>query len=133
MSKIHYSELFYSIQGEGRYTGVPSVFLRTFGCNFKCRNFGRDKDDISDNKKSERLSEMIALQNKLSSKSKKNDIGQVFEVLIEGSSKRSDEYLSGRTSQNKVVVFPAKNLKKGEYANVLIEKCTSATLIGKTI
>jgi organic radical activating enzyme len=49
MSKLHYTELFYSIQGEGRYTGVPSVFLRTFGCNFKCRNFGRDKDDTSDN------------------------------------------------------------------------------------
>lgn len=49
MSKIHYSELFYSIQGEGRYTGVPSVFLRTFGCNFKCKNFGRDKNDTSDN------------------------------------------------------------------------------------
>jgi organic radical activating enzyme len=49
MSKLHYTELFYSIQGEGRYTGVPSVFLRTFGCNFKCRNFGRDKNDTSDN------------------------------------------------------------------------------------
>jgi len=49
MSKLHYTELFYSIQGEGRYTGVPSVFLRTFGCNFRCRNFGRDKNDISDN------------------------------------------------------------------------------------
>lgn len=49
MSKLHYTELFYSIQGEGRYTGVPSVFLRTFGCNFRCRNFGRDKNDTSDN------------------------------------------------------------------------------------
>ena len=49
MSKLHYTELFYSIQGEGRYTGVPSIFLRTFGCNFKCRNFGRDKGDASDN------------------------------------------------------------------------------------
>jgi len=49
MSKLHYTELFYSIQAEARYTGVPSVFLRTFGCNFKCRNFGRDKDDTSDN------------------------------------------------------------------------------------
>jgi organic radical activating enzyme len=46
MSKIKVSELFYSIQGEGRYMGVPSVFLRTFGCNFRCRGFGRDKDTI---------------------------------------------------------------------------------------
>ncbi len=40
MAKIHYTELFYSIQGEGRYMGVPSVFLRTFGCNFRCAGFG---------------------------------------------------------------------------------------------
>jgi 7-carboxy-7-deazaguanine synthase len=45
MSKIHYTELFYSLQGEGRYMGVPSVFLRTFGCNFRCKNFGRDKNE----------------------------------------------------------------------------------------
>ena len=60
-------------------------------------------------------------------------LGKVFEVLIEGFSKRSVEYLSGRTSQNKVVVFPGKGLKKGEYVKVLIERCTSATLIGKNI
>lgn len=47
MSKIKVAELFYSIQGEGRFSGVPSVFLRTFGCNFKCENFGRSKDDTS--------------------------------------------------------------------------------------
>jgi len=46
MSKLHYTELFYSIQGEGRYMGVPSVFLRTFGCNFRCKNFGRYGKDI---------------------------------------------------------------------------------------
>jgi organic radical activating enzyme len=46
MSKLHYTEKFYSIQGEGRYMGVPSVFLRMFGCNFRCKNFGRYKKDI---------------------------------------------------------------------------------------
>lgn len=46
MSKLRYSELFYSIQGEGRYTGVPSVFLRMFGCNFRCKNFGRFNEHI---------------------------------------------------------------------------------------
>jgi tRNA-2-methylthio-N6-dimethylallyladenosine synthase len=91
------------------------------------------KDDIPEDVKSERLSEMISLQNRLSARSKKNDVGKVYEVLIEGYSKRSDEYLSGRTSQNKVVVFPGGSLRKGEYAKVLIEKCTSATLIGKSI
>ncbi|TAL60711.1 MAG: tRNA (N6-isopentenyl adenosine(37)-C2)-methylthiotransferase MiaB [Bacteroidetes bacterium] len=91
------------------------------------------KDDVSESIKSERLSEMIALQNRLSIKSKRNDIGIVFDVMIEGYSKRSAEYLSGRTSQNKVVVFPRGDFKKGEYVRILIERCTSATLIGKCI
>ena len=47
MAMLHYTELFYSIQGEGRYMGVPSVFLRTFGCNFRCRGFGRKASDVS--------------------------------------------------------------------------------------
>jgi tRNA-2-methylthio-N6-dimethylallyladenosine synthase len=91
------------------------------------------KDDITESVKSERLSEMISLQNWLSAKSKKNDIGMVFDVLIEGFSKRSADYFSGRTSQNKVVVFPGSDFKKGDYTRVLIERCTSATLIGKII
>jgi len=48
MSKIKIAELFYSIQGEGRYMGVPSVFLRTFGCNFKCAGFGMPRGKLSD-------------------------------------------------------------------------------------
>jgi tRNA-2-methylthio-N6-dimethylallyladenosine synthase len=91
------------------------------------------KDDVSETVKSERLSEMIALQNRLSANSKKSDVGMIFEVLIEGFSKRSAEYLSGRTSQNKVAVFKGGDFRKGEYVGVLIEKCTSATLIGKCI
>jgi tRNA-2-methylthio-N6-dimethylallyladenosine synthase len=91
------------------------------------------EDDVPEKIKSERLSEMIAVQNKLSAKSKKSDVGKVFEVLIEGFSKRSREYLSGRTSQNKVVVFPSAGLKKGDYVKVLIERSTSATLMGKCI
>jgi tRNA-2-methylthio-N6-dimethylallyladenosine synthase len=89
------------------------------------------KDDVPDNVKSERLSEMIALQNRLSAQSKKKDVGKVFDVLVEGFSKRSEDFLSGRTTQNKVVVFPEENFTKGEYVDVIIERCTSATLIGK--
>jgi len=91
------------------------------------------KDDVPGNIKSERLSEMISLQNKLSGRSKKYDVGKIFEVLIEGHSKRSEEFLSGRTSQNKVVVFPGDNHTKGEYVRVLAERCTSATLIGRIV
>ncbi len=91
------------------------------------------KDDVPEVVKSERLSEMIALQNRLSAKSKRDDVGSVLKVLVEGFSKRSEEYLSGRTSQNKVVVFPAVSHKKGDYVKVQINKCTSATLIGKSI
>jgi tRNA-2-methylthio-N6-dimethylallyladenosine synthase len=89
------------------------------------------KDDINDEIKTRRLNEIIALQNKLSSISKKNDIGKTFDVLVEGSSKRSPDFLSGRTSQNKVVVFPKANYRKGDYVKVHIERSTSATLFGK--
>ena len=89
------------------------------------------KDDVPENIKTFRLNEIISLQNRLSAKSKKRDVGKVFEVLIEGFSKRSRDFLSGRTSQNKVVVFPGDGHKRGEYVKVLIERCTSATLIGK--
>jgi tRNA-2-methylthio-N6-dimethylallyladenosine synthase len=88
-------------------------------------------DDIPDEVKTRRLNEIIALQNRLSAKSKKGDTGKIYKVLIEGFSKKSVDQLSGRNSQNKVVVFPGEHYRKGEYVNVLIEKSTSATLIGK--
>ncbi|MCB2197264.1 MAG: tRNA (N6-isopentenyl adenosine(37)-C2)-methylthiotransferase MiaB [Bacteroidetes bacterium] len=88
------------------------------------------KDDISEGTKTRRLTEIINLQNKLSEKSKKGDLGKVFEVLVEGVSKKSSEELFGRTSQNKVVVFPKKDFKVGDYVFVEITDCTSATLIG---
>jgi len=90
----------------------------------------RYKDDIPEEVKARRLNEIIALQNKISAKSKKQDVGRIFEVLIEDISKRSADHLSGRTTHNKVVVFPGDGHRKGEYVNILIERCTSATLIG---
>ena len=91
------------------------------------------KDDVPDEVKARRLNEIIALQNKISAKSKKQDVGRIFEVLIEDLSKRSADHMSGRTTHNKVVVFPGNGHRKGEYVNVLIERCTSATLIGKIV
>jgi tRNA-2-methylthio-N6-dimethylallyladenosine synthase len=91
------------------------------------------KDDVPPEVKTRRLNEIITLQNNMSARSKKEDVGKVFEVLTEDYSKRSDLHFSGRTSQNKVVVFPAGEIRKGEYVKVLIEKSTSATLIGRVI
>jgi tRNA-2-methylthio-N6-dimethylallyladenosine synthase len=88
-------------------------------------------DDVPDEVKTKRLNEIIALQNRLSAKSKKGDVGRIHKVLIEGTSKKSADQLYGRNSQNKVVVFPKEHYKKGEYVNVLVERSTSATLIGK--
>ena len=91
------------------------------------------KDDVPEEIKARRLNEIIELQNRLSEESKQKDIGKTFEVLVEGVSKKSKDFLSGRTSQNKVVVFPRHSYKPEEFVNVKIDRCTSATLIGKTL
>ena len=91
------------------------------------------RDDVPEETKTRRLNEIISLQNKLSLRSKKQDVGRIFEVLIEDFSKRSQDHLSGRTSQNKVVVFPGTGRRKGEYVSVKIESSTSATLLGKIL
>jgi tRNA-2-methylthio-N6-dimethylallyladenosine synthase len=95
----------------------------------------RYTDDVPEDVKKRRLTEIISLQNSHSRESYVNDIGKTFEVLIEGNSKRSDDDWYGRNSQNKVVVFPkeGKDLKKGNYVNVLIGSATSATLIGQMV
>ncbi len=93
----------------------------------------RYKDDIPEDVKKKRLQEIVETQNRLSLASNKKDIGKVFKVLIEGDSKRSDKDWMGRNSQNKVIVFPKENyqLKKGDYAEVKVNDCTQATLLGK--
>jgi tRNA-2-methylthio-N6-dimethylallyladenosine synthase len=90
-------------------------------------------DDIPEEIKTRRLNEIIALQNRLSAKSKKADVGKIHHVLVEGTSKKSDDFLFGRNSQNKVVVFPEEGLNPGDYVSILVEKSTSATLIGKVV
>ncbi len=91
------------------------------------------EDNVPEEVKKARLNEVIALQNRLSSVSKKREIGMTFEVLVEGVSKKSDSQLYGRTSQNKVVVFPAGGLKPGDYVKVKIDRSTSATLLGTVV
>lgn len=86
-------------------------------------------DDIPVEEKTRRLNEIIELQNTLSLESNKRDVGKVFRVLVEGPSKRNPDELCGRASNNKMCVFPDKNHKVGDYVDVKVLSCTSATLI----
>lgn len=90
-------------------------------------------DDVPDEVKSRRLQEIIALQNDLSLESNRRDVGREFEVLVESESKRNSAQLSGRTSQNKVVVFDRGDHRIGDYVRVRVTGCTAATLLGEEI
>ncbi|MDR1881732.1 MAG: tRNA (N6-isopentenyl adenosine(37)-C2)-methylthiotransferase MiaB [Prevotella sp.] len=91
------------------------------------------EDDVPEDVKIKRLQEIIELQNECSLESNKRDVGKVFEVLVEGFSKRSREQLFGRTSQNKVVIFDKGSYRVGDFVTVRITGNTSATLFGETI
>jgi tRNA-2-methylthio-N6-dimethylallyladenosine synthase len=91
------------------------------------------KDDIPLEVKKRRLNEIIEKQRELSATRNKLDLNKVHKVLIEGFSKRSEAYLQGRNSANKVIVFPKGNHQKGQYVNVLVNDCTAATLIGEVV
>ena len=90
-------------------------------------------DDISEEIKIRRLNEIIELQNQLSAESNAKDVGKVFEVMVEGVSKRSKEQLFGRTQQNKVVVFNRGNHRIGDFVMVKVTASSSATLIGEEV
>lgn len=90
-------------------------------------------DDVADDVKSRRLQEIIALQNELGLESNRRDVGREFEVLVEGPSRRDPGQLSGRTSQNKVVVFDRGTHGVGDYVRVRVTGCTAATLLGEEI
>ena len=105
-----------------KYSERPGTFAQ--------RNLG---DDIPEDVKTRRLTEIIDLQNKLSEESNKRDIGKEFEILVECTSKRSAEQLSGRTSQNKMVVLDRGDHQIGDYVKVRITGCSSATLFGEVV
>ena len=96
--------------------------------NYAQRNY---TDDIDEDTKLRRLNEIIELQNKLSLESNKNDIDKTFKILVEGTSKRSEERLFGRNSQNKVIIFEANKNLIGKYVNVTVTDFTQATLLGE--
>jgi tRNA-2-methylthio-N6-dimethylallyladenosine synthase len=92
----------------------------------------RYADDVPEEIKKRRLTEIVGLQNRLSLESNQKDLGKTFKVLIEGDSKRSSADWMGRNTQNKVIVFSKNgyNFKKGDYVNVKVNDCTQATLLG---
>lgn len=90
-------------------------------------------DDIPLEEKTRRLNELIALQNTHALENNQKAVGQVFEVLVEGPSKRSPAEYCGRSSQNKMCVFPRKDVKPGDYVHVKINACTAATLMGEIV
>ncbi len=116
-----------------REVGFDSAFMFKYSerpGTFASKNL---PDNIAEEEKVRRLNEIIALQLELSFESNKRDIGKTFEVLVEGRSKRSADAMCGRTSQNKLVVFPKENSKIGDLVMVKIEEASPATLIGKIV
>ena len=97
---------------------------------FAARNLD---DDVPLEIKKRRLSEIIEYQQRHSRENLSKYLGQTFQVLVEGKSKKSEDDLFGRTSQNNVVVFPKKNFRPGDFVDVKIQRATSATLIGIAI
>ncbi|HET7896622.1 MAG TPA: MiaB/RimO family radical SAM methylthiotransferase, partial [Flavisolibacter sp.] len=95
----------------------------------------RYQDDIPEDVKKRRLQEIVETQNRLSLVSNQKDLGKTFKVLIEATSKRSDEQWMGRNSQNKVIVFAKEDfdLKPGDYVQVKVQSCTQATLLGEIV
>ena len=116
-----------------REVGYASAFMFKYSerpGTFSARHF---EDDIEDGEKTRRLNEIIALQNSLSVASNEAEIGKLREVLVEGTSKRSDAQLCGRTSQNKMVVFDRHDHQPGDYVMLRITGCSSATLFGEVV
>jgi tRNA-2-methylthio-N6-dimethylallyladenosine synthase len=93
----------------------------------------RFADDVPEDVKAKRLTEIIELQLKNSKLSNEKQIGETVKVLVEGTSKRSEDQLCGRNGQNAMVIFPRENYEKGQYVLVKITSCTSATLMGEAI
>jgi tRNA-2-methylthio-N6-dimethylallyladenosine synthase len=93
----------------------------------------RFDDDVPEDVKGRRLTEIINKQNQHSLESNKKQIGKVQKVLVEGPSRKSDEQFCGRNTRNSMVVFDKGDVKKGDYVMVRITDCTSATLLGEVV
>lgn len=115
------------------WVGYDSAYMFNYSQRSNTLAAKKYPDDIPYEEKNRRLEEIIELQRELSLQSNRKDIGKVFEVLVEGQSKRNDKQLFGRNSQNKVIIFDCQDLKPGDYVKVRVKDCTSATLFGEIV
>ena len=116
-----------------RYCSYDAAFMFKYSerpGTFASRHF---KNDIEESEKVRRLNEIIALQQECSANNNKKCIGETYEVLIEGISKRSKEQFYGRTEQNRTAVFDRKGYKIGDFVKVKIYDSTAATLLGEIV
>lgn len=116
-----------------KWVGYDSAYMFKYSQRPGTLAAKKYEDDITEQEKTRRLEEIIDVQRELSLKSNQKDIGKTFEILIEGESKRDNTKLFGRNSQNKVIIVDKGNHKLGEYLNVKVNNCTSATLFGEEI
>lgn len=111
--------------------GYDSAFMFKYSERPGTFAAGNLADDVPEEIKIKRLEEIIALQNKISKEQNKKCVGKIYEVLVEGVSKRSTDQMFGRTSQNKVVIFDRSGQRVGDIIQVKITSASSATLIGE--
>lgn len=116
-----------------KWVGYDSAYMFKYSQRPGTLAAKKYEDDITEQEKTRRLEEIIDVQREVSLKSNQKDIGKTFEILIEGESKRDNTKLFGRNSQNKVIIVDKGNHKLGEYLNVKVNNCTSATLFGEEI
>ena len=116
-----------------RMVGYDWAFMFAYSQRPNTKAARHFADDVTAEEKERRLQQIIDLQAELSLEKHKKCLGQCYEVLVEGPSKKDPQQLSGRTSQNRVCVFPAEGHKPGDYVTVRVESCTPATLIGTIV
>ncbi|SFU59261.1 tRNA-2-methylthio-N6-dimethylallyladenosine synthase [Porphyromonadaceae bacterium KHP3R9] len=116
-----------------REVGFDSAFMFKYSERPGTYASRKMEDNVPEEVKSRRLQEIIDLQLELSQKSNEQDVGKVFEVLVEGFSKRSREQLFGRNEQNKVIVFDKQRHRIGEFVKVKVTGFTAATLFGEPV
>ena len=116
-----------------RKVGFDSAFMFKYSERPGTMASKRLPDNVPEEVKGRRLQELIDLQVELSHESNRRDVGKTFEVLVEGTSKKKVDELFGRSSQNKVIVFPDNGAKVGDLVRIVVKDCTSATLIGEAV